>query len=82
MDVGSVNQAIGGLAVRNANISLLAQLLHQQQVAGVAMVEMIAGSGGHAAPRSTAPSPAPADGGAPPKGAAEPGKGQNVDIVV
>ena len=81
MDIGALNQAIGGLAVRTANISLMAQVLAEQRVAGAQMVQLIEGSGsGGGSPRPTvsaegAPAPAPQ------KGAPEPGKGERLDVV-
>lgn len=74
------NQAIGALVVRQTNVALMAQIMQQQQVANAAVVEAISG---HPAPRSQpraeqhqdAPAPAPQ------KGAPEPGKGSQVDVV-
>lgn len=37
--VTAFNQAIGGLAVRNLNVTLLAEMLHRQQVADARAVE-------------------------------------------
>ncbi|MCA8978194.1 MAG: hypothetical protein KDC98_25930 [Planctomycetes bacterium] len=72
------NQAIGGLAVRNMNIAVLAQILQQQQIAGAAMVEMIQGSNPQgSAPARSAGSSVPS----PPQGAPEPGKGTLVDVT-
>jgi hypothetical protein len=72
------NQAIGGLAVRNLDVSLLAQLLAQQRIAGAAMVGLIEGSaprGGGAARQPASPPPSQ------PPQAAEPGKGTLVDVT-
>ena len=79
MDAGALNQAIGGLAVRNVNVSLLAQLLDQQRAAGVAALQLIEGGGQPG--RGAAPAPASEAAPAPVRGAAEPGKGQHVDVL-
>lgn len=82
MDIGALNQAIGGLAVRTANITLLAKVLNEQRAAGAAMLQLIEGGApARSTPTRAAPADAPPPPAPPPKGAAEPGKGENLDVV-
>ncbi len=81
MDIGALNQAIGGLAVRTANITLLAKVLNEQRAAGAAMLQLIEGGApARSAPTRAASADAPPPA-SPPQGAAEPGKGENLDVL-
>lgn len=78
MDIGGMfgNQAIGGLAVRNLDLAVMAGLLTRQ---AITRVEPTNGGGAGAQPGRGAETTS--RGSAPPQGADEPGKGTLVDVT-